>query len=121
MAINKILVVDDVATDRMHLREILTDSGYQVITAASGVEALKLAASDSPDLIFLDIVMDDMDGYQACRKLTSGEKTKHIPVIMVSANKQKVDRLWAQKQGARGYVTKPYTSDDITSQIQKFR
>ena len=65
--------------------------------------------------------MDDMDGYQACRKLTSGEKTKHIPVVMVSANKQKVDRLWAQKQGARAYVTKPYTSDDITSQIQKFR
>jgi twitching motility two-component system response regulator PilH len=121
MAINKILVVDDVATDRMHLREILADAGYLVITAASGKEALNLAASDKPDLIFLDIVMDDMDGYQACRKLTNGETTKHIPVVMVSANKQKVDKLWAQKQGARAYVTKPYTSDDITSQIQKFR
>ncbi|NIM28801.1 MAG: response regulator [Gammaproteobacteria bacterium] len=121
MAISKILVVDDVATDRMHLREILTDAGYQVITAASGREALSLANSDKPDLIFLDIVMDDMDGYQACRKLTSGESTKHIPVVMVSANKQKVDKLWAQKQGARAYVTKPYTSEDITNQIQKFR
>ena len=121
MAINKILVVDDVATDRIHLSEILTDAGYQVITAASGKEALNLANSDKPDLIFLDIVMDDMDGYQACRKLTSGETTKDIPVVMVSANKQKVDKLWARKQGARAYVTKPYTNDDITSQIQKFR
>ena len=121
MAINKILVVDDVATDRMYLREILTDAGYQVITAASGKEALNLASSDKPDLIFLDIVMDDMDGYQACRKLTSGEATKHIPVVMVSTNKQKVDKIWAQKQGARAYVTKPYTNDDITNQIQKFR
>jgi twitching motility two-component system response regulator PilH len=121
MAINKILVVDDVATDRMYLREILTDAGYQVITAASGKEALDLASRDKPDLIFLDIVMDDMDGYQACRKLTRGEATKHIPVVMVSANKQKVDKLWAQRQGARAYVTKPFTNDDITNQIQKFR
>jgi twitching motility two-component system response regulator PilH len=121
MPINKILVVDDVATDRLHLREILSDAGYQVITAASGKEALSLAGSDRPDLIFLDIVMDDMDGYQACRKLTTGEATKDIPVVIVSANKQKVDKLWAQKQGARAYVTKPYTTDDITSQIQKFR
>ena len=75
MAINKILVVDDVATDRMHLREILTDAGYLVITAASGKEALNLATSDKPDLIFLDIVMDDMDGYffstSCCRKWTA--------------------------------------------------
>ncbi len=79
MAINKILVVDDVATDRMHLREILTDAGYLVITAASGKEALNLATSDKPDLIFLDIVMDDMDGYQACRKLTSSASSFRPP------------------------------------------
>ena len=121
MPISKILVVDDAATDRMHLQEMLLDAGYQVITAASGQEALALASSDTPDLIFLDIIMDDMDGYQACRKLTTNEKTKHIPIVMVSANRQKVDKIWAQKQGARAYVTKPYTTDDITSQIQKFR
>ena len=75
MPINKILVVDDVATDRMHLREILSDAGYQVITAASGKEALNLASSDSPDLIFLDIVMDDMDamGIDAMRAIAAME------------------------------------------------
>ena len=121
MGINKILVVDDVATDRIHLQEMLADAGFQVITAASGREALSVAQSDKPDLIFLDIVMDDIDGYQACRKLTTNEDTKHIPVVMVSANNQKVDKLWAQKQGARAYVTKPYTVDEIKRQIQKFR
>lgn len=121
MSISKILVVDDVTTDRLHLQEILADAGYQVVTASSGREALQMASTENPDLIFLDIVMEDMDGYQACRKLTTNERTKHIPVVIVSANNQKVDRLWAQKQGARAYVTKPYTSEDIASQILKFR
>ena len=121
MPISKILVVDDVVTDRLHLQEILADQGYQVLTASSGREALQIANSENPDLIFLDVVMDDMDGYQACRKLTTNERTKHIPVVIVSANKQKVDKVWAQKQGARAYVTKPYTSEDIASQILKFR
>lgn len=120
MAINKVLVVDDVLTDRTNLQNILLDAGYVVLTAASGKEALDLAAADSPDLIFLDIVMDEMDGFAACRQLTTGPVTKHIPVVMVSANSQKVGRLWAQRQGARAYVTKPYTADDIASQIKKF-
>ena len=120
MAINKILVVDDALTDRVNLQNILLDEGYQVVTASSGKEALELASADVPDLIFLDIVMEDMDGYQACRKLTTGDDTKHIPVVIVSANSQKVDKLWAQKQGARAYVTKPYTKDDIKNQIRKF-
>jgi len=119
MLINKILVVDDAATDRMNLQKILTDAGYQVVAAASGQEAIDKASIEQPDLIFLDIVMETMDGYQACRKLTTGEETKDIPVIMVSGNSQEVDRLWARKQGAKAYITKPYTAEDITNQIQK--
>ena len=120
MAINKVLVVDDAKTDRTNLENILRESGYQVATATSGREALESVSSNPPDLIFMDVVMEDMDGYQACRKLTTGDATKHIPVVIVSANKQKVDRLWAQKQGARAYVTKPYTAEEIAAQIQKF-
>ena len=121
MAVRKILIVDDVPTDLLHLQGILADAGYQVVTAVSGAEALRKARSDDPDLVFLDIVMEDMDGFQACRKLTTDEGTRHIPVVMVSGNRQKVDKLWAQKQGARGYITKPYTADDISAQILKFR
>ena len=121
MAVNKVLVVDDVLTDRLYLQNILLDAGFEVLTASSGREALEVARLQQPDLVFLDIVMDDMDGYQACRKLTSAEATKHIPVIMVSANAQRVDRVWAKRQGARAYVGKPYTADDITAQIRKFQ
>ncbi|MBL4773858.1 MAG: response regulator [Alcanivoracaceae bacterium] len=116
----KILVVDDQKTDRMLLEDILNDKGYRVLTAASGPEGLEMAEGEAPDLIFMDVVMDDMDGFKACRLLTKGEKTKDIPVVMVSSNNQKVDKLWAHKQGARAYIIKPYTVDQIMEQIQKF-
>ena len=120
MTIRKILVVDDVSTDRVNLESVLLEAGYQVVSATSGREALHKARAEKPDLVFLDIVMEGMDGFQACRKLSSHDDTKHIPVVIVSSNGQKVDKLWARKQGARGYVTKPYSSTDITEQIAKF-
>ena len=121
MAISKILVVDDTNTDRLNLQNILHEAGFQVVTAASGREAVEVVLSERPDLVFLDIIMDDMDGFQTCRKLSNNESTKHIPVVMVSSKDQKVDMLWARKQGARAYITKPYTAQQITDQIQKFQ
>ena len=121
MAISKVMVVDDAAPDRLNLQKILVDAGYQVIVAQSGREAIDKAALDRPDLIFMDIVMDEMDGFAACRKISDRDETSHIPVIMVSSKNQKVDRMWAERQGARAYVTKPYTSDEIHAEIQKLQ
>ena len=121
MAISKILVVDDMSTDRLNLQNILQQAGYEVVTASSGREAVEKVASERPDLIFLDIIMDDMDGFQTCRKLTNEESSKHIPVIMVSSKDQKVDVLWARRQGARAYIVKPYTATQITDQVQKLQ
>lgn len=121
MAISKILVVDDTNTDRLNLQSILDDAGYQVVTAASGREAVEKVRSERPDLVFLDIIMEDMDGFQTCRKLSNDDNTKHIPVVMVSSKDQKVDMLWARKQGARAYIIKPYTAQQITDQIQKLQ
>ncbi len=121
MAISKILVVDDTNTDRLNLTKVLEDAGYQVVTANSGREALEKAAKERPDLIFMDIIMDDMDGFQTCRKLTTEDASKGIPVVMVSSKDQKVDMLWARRQGATGYIVKPYTADQITDQVQKLR
>jgi twitching motility two-component system response regulator PilH len=121
MAISKILVVDDTSTDRLNLQNILQQAGYQVVTASSGKEAVEKVASERPDLIFLDIIMEDMDGFQTCRKLSNEESSKHIPVIMVSSKDQKVDILWARRQGARAYIVKPYTADEITDQVQKLQ
>ncbi len=120
MSINKILVVDDSTIDRMNIQNIITDAGYEVIIASSGGEAIEKASSEKPDLIFMDIVMPETDGYQACRDITHLEETKDIPIIFVSSKGQKADRLWAQMQGGKGLVQKPYSPDQIIEQINKF-
>lgn len=120
MAVSKVLVVDDAQADRVALEQILSEAGYQVVCAASGAEALDKAASDKPDLVLLDVVMDEMDGFKTCRKLTSDPGTSAIPVIMVSGNAQKVDKIWAEQQGAKAYITKPYTPDQILDAVQQF-
>jgi twitching motility two-component system response regulator PilH len=117
---SKVLVVDDAEADRVALEQILRDAGYQVISAASGAEALEKAASDKPDIVLLDVVMDEMDGFKTCRKLSSDPQTSAIPVVMVSGNAQKVDKLWAAQQGAKAYITKPYTADQIVDQVRAF-
>ncbi len=120
MTINKILVVDDSSTDRLNLTQIIQDAGMQVIGAASGTEALEMAKKDKPDLIFLDIVMDEMDGYQTCRSLTNEDGTKDIPVVMVSSKKQRADKIWAKQQGAQAYIEKPFTKEEILEAINNF-
>lgn len=121
MAIKKVLVVDDSTPDLMNLQKIISDAGYLVMTATSGHEAIKKAQVEAPDIIFMDIVMDRMDGYQACRELTQNDKTKDIPVVFVTSKNQKADRMWAEMQGGKALITKPYTSDQILEQINRFQ
>jgi len=118
MRIRKILVVDDSPTDLANIQSIVADAGCMVLTASNGQEALDKARTDKPDLIFLDIIMPDHDGFGTCRQLTSDNDTKGIPVVFVTSKNQKADRLWAQMQGAKGYITKPYAADVIIDQIK---
>ena len=118
--INKILVVDDSQPDLENLKKIVLSEGYQVITAVSGEEAIEKAKSMHPDMIFMDVIMDDTDGFKACRELTTDKITKNIPIVFVTAKCQKVDRVWAELQGGKALVAKPYTSDQIVQQISKF-
>jgi twitching motility two-component system response regulator PilH len=75
--------------------------------------------SEKPNVIFLDIVMPDMDGYEACRLLNEEPNTKAIPVIFVTSKGQKADLVWGQMQGAKGHVVKPYSADQIIDQLKK--
>lgn len=118
MAIRRILIADDSSTDLKNLEQIVSAAGYQVITAATGKEALAKAKSDRPDAILLDVVMPDMNGFQACRAITSDADTRDIPVILVSSKGEKTDKVWGEEQGAKGYVTKPYTSDQILGHLR---
>lgn len=118
MAVRKALVVDDSAADLANIKSILSDAGCMVVTAMSGKEAIDKAKSEHPSLIFMDVVMPDMDGYEACRLLSQDTSTKGIPVVFVTSKGQKADKVWGELQGAKGHITKPYTADQIVDQLK---
>ena len=119
MAIKKVLCVDDTATDLKNLEQVVGGAGYTVITAKSGKEAVEKAKSEMPDAILLDVIMPEMNGFQACRAITTDPTTKNIPVILVSSKGEKTDKVWGEEQGAKGYVTKPYTPDQLLGELRK--
>ncbi|MCB1590481.1 MAG: response regulator [Xanthomonadales bacterium] len=116
----KILIVDDSPAELANLRTLLTDAGYHTITATNGREAVAKAAAEMPALIFMDVVMPDMDGYEACRQLRAGETTKGIPVVVVSSKSQKADQLWATMQGAKAVIGKPAKAEDVMAAVQAY-
>lgn len=119
MALQKVLCVDDVKADLMNIEKIVVEHGALVITASNGREAVARAKADLPDIIFLDVNMPEMDGFAATRELKKDPATKAIPIILVTSKSQKADKLWAQMQGASGFVSKPYTADQIIEHLQR--
>jgi twitching motility two-component system response regulator PilH len=120
MAINKILIVDDSGTDLMTLQDALASTNCTVVTARSGAEAVAKAKAEKPDMIFMDIIMDDMNGYDACREIKAHAETAAVPVVFVSSKQQKADHIWAKRQGGEALVGKPYDKDQIVEQIKRF-
>ena len=116
----KILVVDDSPVELANLRMLLHDHGYDTVTATTGRECVEKAIIEMPSLILLDIIMPDMDGYEACRRLRADAKTKTIPVVFVSSKNQKADQLWATMQGAKALIGKPYTPEQILQTVRAF-
>ena len=105
--VTQIMIVDDSPTDTHQLKKILEKNGFTTLTAADANEGIEGAKRERPDLILMDVVMPGLNGFQATRELTSDPETSSIPVIMVTRKDQQVDRVWAIRQGARNYVTKP--------------
>ena len=120
MPAKKVLVVDDTAAHLQQMKEIVSEAGYQVITATSGREAVERTRSEKPNLVFMDIVMDDLDGYGACREITRDNDTKDIPVVFVSTKNQRADKIWAEKQGAKALISKPIDSAEIISNLNLY-
>jgi twitching motility two-component system response regulator PilH len=121
MPVSRILVVDDSLVDRTRLAEILQAASYKVSTASSGKEAIAAAhANPMPELIFMDVVMAEVDGFEACRQILKDPATKAIPIIFCTSKGSKADRVWAQMNGGRGLVAKPYTPEQILEQLTAY-
>lgn len=117
MSQQRILVVDDSPTALRITSELLSENGFDVITASDGEEALEIADRDHPNLIVLDIILPRKNGFQVCRKLRSESNTEDIGIVMLSSKNQDHDRLWAERQGADSYLTKPYNAEELLSCI----
>ena len=114
----KVLVVDDSPTDVYQFKDMLEELGHVVLTAANGKEGVAMANAEQPDLVLMDIVMPDMNGFQATRQICRGAATSHIPVIIVTRKDQEADKVWGERQGARAYITKPIDRPGLMSVIE---
>ncbi len=115
----KILIAEDSATDIEYIKSVLGKTGHELSVATDGEEAEKKIRSEAFDLLILDVVMPKKNGFQVCRDIKKDEKLKHIPVIMLTSKNQASDKLWAEKQGAEEYLTKPCEPIDLLLAVKK--
>src|SRR5882724_11287961 len=113
-----ILIVDDSPTEVHVMKSVLEKHGYRIESASDGAEAISKAKAMKPDLIFMDVVMPGINGFQATRKLAADPETKSIPVIMVTSKDQETDRIWGMRQGAIDYLVKPVSADELVQKAQ---
>ena len=115
----RILVVDD-EPEAVELIEFnLKQSGYTVSTAADGADALKKARSQPPDLIVLDVMLPEMDGFEICKTLRLDPSTNKVPIIMLTAKAAEIDRVLGLELGADDYLTKPFSTRELLLRIKK--
>lgn len=115
----EILIVDDNPTNLLLLKNLLRQQGYEVRCARSGKMALYSAQAFPPDLILLDIMMPEMDGYEVCRRLKASAATAQVPVVFVSALDAATEKEQAFAVGAVDYISKPYQIQDILYKVQQ--
>lgn len=113
----KIFVIDDAAADSALMQSILASNNHSVSVANNPVGVEDTIAAERPDLIMLDIVMPERNGYEVLRALKRNDATKDIPVILVSSKGEETDIRWGKRQGAVDYITKPYTPETVVNAI----
>ena len=114
----RILLVEDSPAYLLLMQNALEGKGYTIFTAADGEQAIEQAHLHTPDLILLDVVLPKKNGYQVCRQLKTEPAMKDIPIIMVSSKTQDFDKYWGLKQGADGYITKPFAPEQLVAEIE---
>ncbi|QGU95270.1 response regulator [Clostridium bovifaecis] len=118
MADEKILIVDD----EEHIRELikfnLESNGYKVICAGDGIEALKLARKELPQLVLLDVMLPGMDGYDVCKEMRKDNSISNIPIIMITAKGEELDKILGLELGADDYITKPFSVRELVARTK---
>lgn len=117
MSVNKILIVDDSKTELMFLSDFLSKKGFQIKTASNAEETMVRLSEEKPDLILMDVVMPGQNGFQLTRAITRDPNYQDIPVIMCTSKGQETDKVWAMRQGAKGYITKPVDTEELLKKI----
>jgi twitching motility two-component system response regulator PilH len=116
----KILVCDDSVAEMKLIQSVLQQAGYWSVPVSDSTQIEKTIEAERPNLILLDVVMPDRNGYQVCRDLKGNAEFSRIPVIIVSSKALDSDKFWAQQQGADGYVIKPFTAVQLLDAVKKF-
>ena len=114
------MVIDDSKTIRKSAESLLTKEGCEVLTANDGFEALAMIAEHRPNLIFIDIMMPRLDGYQTCALIKNNRMFKSTPVIMLSSKDSIFDKARGKIVGSEQYLTKPFTRDDLLGAIAEY-
>lgn len=115
-----ILIVDDVHTDRELLTRAVATLGHRTLTAENGTQAIATAKTNRPNLILLDVVMPQMDGFATCRALKKDPDTAGIPVVLVTSKNNESDRFWGRKQGADDHIGKPWSKESIDIIVKRY-
>lgn len=115
----KVMVIDDSRTIRKTTEALLSRAGYDVLTASDGFEAMSVITDNHPDIIFVDIMMPRLDGYQTCTLIKNNRHFKKIPVIMLSSKDGLFDRARGRIAGSEQHINKPFTEVDLISAINK--
>ena len=115
----KILVVEDEPNISNLVKVILQKNGYEVLQAFVGQEGLSMAQREKPDLIILDVMMPNMDGFEVARRLSKMKETKNIPIIMLSSAAQFKDKIKGIESGAIDYITKPFNNKELIEKIEE--
>jgi len=116
----RILIVDDSPSQLMSIRRIVEKLGHEALTAEDGAAGADAAKRAIPDLVLMDVVMPNLNGFQATRAITREPTTKHIPVILVTTKDQDTDRVWGMRQGAKAYITKPFNETELANLISQY-
>jgi CheY-like chemotaxis protein len=114
--VQKVLIADDEAYIRLLIEQTLEefeDQGVEILTANNGEEALQLIQDEQPDLVFLDVMMPKMNGYEVCKAVKQDLKMEHIYIVILTAKGQEFDRQRGEQVGANRYMTKPFDPDEL--------